>query len=406
MTISHNRTHSRYGAILCMLVAILLCAPSMSHAAVTITTDLAEWESMVSDIEVLVTTADNIAKAVEVDSAPGDNEALGSHLSFPPDIMLDNETKLTRGFQIFNEQVIGEDPDGNPVYADFVFNNFTDEDWQDALSVGDHSVNHSDDDWSLRLRGGATMTAFGVEIRNSRNLEAETITLYLMAQDKVVEIIELNDVPNDPNFLFLGIVTDTPFDRVFFDENADTDDIAIADFRFASTRMETQICSRLGDNPRPYIRDLDIFKFKGEMGEKVAVYLDKDPEGEHKGERATLILKGRCIKYCSLSADRTTTDYKITAVAPELADDVAVIQRDYTSTCLIRVDRGALPNEVSAELPADGVYTVIVAEQREFRRRLLTRPDIYTPPFKGDYCVSMESSGDASESFTPTRWVE
>ena len=59
-----------------------------------------------------------------------------------------------------------------------------------------------------------------------------------------------------------------------------------------------------------------------------------------------LKIKGRCIKHCALSADRNTSTTTLSAVTSKLEADVV-------STCLLEMDRSALPNEVSAELPAD-----------------------------------------------------
>jgi hypothetical protein len=200
----------------------LLYSVAMSQAAATIVTDLTEWESMVSNVEVFTTVADNIAVADEVISLPGDNSSVGPVLTFQS-----TNTGLSTGFKV-------ETLESN---AEFIFNegigSGASDDWRNALSVGNF-VTHSDDDWSLSLLNGDKMMAFGIEIRNSRNLTDETITLYLMSNNDTVATFNLSSEPNDNHNLFIGIVSDVPFDRVVFNENPDDDHIAIADFRFAS----------------------------------------------------------------------------------------------------------------------------------------------------------------------------
>ena len=104
--------------------------------------------------------------------------------------------------------------------------------FEDALSVGD-SDDFEDDDWRISLLGGASMMAFGVEIRQSTFVPDESITLY--AGGESIGSIDLNTIPvSSSNNYFIGIVVDEPFDAVEFDEDPDGDDIAIADFRFGS----------------------------------------------------------------------------------------------------------------------------------------------------------------------------
>ena len=121
-------------------------------------------------------------------------------------------------------------------------------------------------------------------------------------------------------------------------------------------------CTTLGDDPKPSILDQDIFRFKGAEGEDVSIKLDVDPSGSYSGRRATLILKDR------VSGER-----------------------------FVRTDRSALPNEINVTLPARGEYQIIVAEQ------LKLAPGT---KFRGDYCLTLGSSGKASQTLAPTRWVE
>ena len=119
-----------------------------------------------------------------------------------------------------------------------------------------------------------------------------------------------------------------------------------------------QYCTTLGDDPKPSILDQDIFRFEGTEGEEVSVKIDVDPSGSHIGRRATLILKDKI-------------------------PGVRFIQRD----------RSALPNEINATLPADGEYRIIAAEQAKGAPGMR---------FRGDYCLTMGSSGGASETLEPT----
>jgi hypothetical protein len=120
--------------------------------------------------------------------------------------------------------------------------------------------------------------------------------------------------------------------------------------------------STLGNDPRPSLLDQDIFSFFGTEGEEVQITLTADESGEYTGERATLIL-------------------------------IDKIRRAW----LLEYDRSALPNTLTATLPADGEYNIIVSEQ--FRRSQGER-------FQGDYCILLESTQDAWQTFKDKRWVE
>ena len=122
------------------------------------------------------------------------------------------------------------------------------------------------------------------------------------------------------------------------------------------------LCSLLGNDPRPSLLDQDIFKFAGTAGEQVSVSVKQAPAGVHTGERLTLILSD-------------------------------TIDRTY----FFRIDNSVLPNEITATLPATGSYQIIVAEQ-----------PILVPGerFRGDYCLTLESSAGASQTLEPTVWVE
>jgi hypothetical protein len=217
-----------------IIAAFLLLGTSMVQADVTLVTDQAQWEAMVTDIEVVATTAENIVLANEVMMAPLPDTDVGSALTFQSGIILDDGTMLTRGFTVETLEA----------GASFIFNDTSMEEPAPSLSVGLDNF-FEDDDWELRL-DNATMTAFGVEIRDSRNMVMESITLFLISDTEVVGTIDLNALADavpreDLGTVFLGIVSDLPFDRILFDENVDTDNIAIADFRFAENPVACTI---------------------------------------------------------------------------------------------------------------------------------------------------------------------
>ena len=107
----------------------------------------------------------------------------------------------------------------------------------------------------------------------------------------------------------------------------------------------TEICSTLGN--RSY--DTDFFEFNGVKGEKVTVTLAPNPAGTFTPGKAALALFG---------------------------------------LGLLKLDATVLPNTITATLPRSGKYFVTVAEL-----------PLKTGKFKGDYCVSVESTQNAWQTF-------
>jgi hypothetical protein len=206
----------------CFAADTIIAFESDIQAEIAFTTDISEWMTMVSNVQLFTTIADNIALADEVDLPPALNANLGSVLTFRS-----AETGLSMGFTVEALQPVAgftfsDTESGTPLI-----------DFEDALSVGD-SDNFEDDDWLLSLLDSAGMTAFGVEIRNSRFGPDEVITLYSGSQ--VIGTVDLSSLPATGNDnYFIGIISDVPFDSISFDEDPDGDDIAIADFRFGTT---------------------------------------------------------------------------------------------------------------------------------------------------------------------------
>jgi hypothetical protein len=126
--------------------------------------------------------------------------------------------------------------------------------------------------------------------------------------------------------------------------------------------IDRRICSILGNDYRSWLSDIDIFKFRGTKGERVAIDLAANPPETGLGKRATLILTDK-IK----------------------------------GTVVVKLDRGDLPLRITTKLPATGEYLVTVAEQ------LLAAKG---KRFKGAYCLTLDASPDTSRTLAPALWVE
>ena len=137
-------------------------------------------------------------------------------------------------------------------------------------------------------------------------------------------------------------------------------------FEFALARYLNfkEICSYLGDNPKPLLPDIDIFKFSGTKDETVTIRIEAtNPPEAGSGKRVTLILTDK-IK----------------------------------GTVLVKLDRSELPNEITAKLPATGKYLITVAEQ------VLTAKD---KRYKGDYCLTLKAaSPETYQTLAPFLGVE
>lgn len=118
-------------------------------------------------------------------------------------------------------------------------------------------------------------------------------------------------------------------------------------------------CSTLGNNRFNFLPDIDIFKFKGMEDEVITITLDFDPEGGSEGENSILILRKR------------------------------------GNGAIFEIDRGGIPNIITAILNGDGRHRITIVEQ-------LFHPN----GFNGDYCLSIESEGFEPPELKPTRFVE
>ena len=200
--------------------------------------DLTQWLDLVSSPEALITDPNGVALADEVSSPPTLNQKLTNQLTFDA-----ANTGLQRSFQIRTLQA----------FADFTFDdcqNFFggcfDEPaplpgFDDALSIGDIlSTSTQDDDWELTVTDGPNLYAFGFELRsNDTNSTgviipiAERINIFDPAGTPIGFSINIPTTLNDGS-VFIGVISPNPIARIEFDEDTGPDDIAIADFRFAT----------------------------------------------------------------------------------------------------------------------------------------------------------------------------
>ncbi len=118
----------------------------------------------------------------------------------------------------------------------------------------------------------------------------------------------------------------------------------------------------LGDDNNNKRRERDTWNFNGTGGDTVLVTLEEDPASGYIGEEATLILRDGA--------------------------------NNGSST--IETNSGALPIEITATLPSDGEYELVV-EQHGIAKDVR---------FRGDYYLSIESTTAEIEEIRPTFDVE
>jgi hypothetical protein len=106
-------------------------------------------------------------------------------------------------------------------------------------------------------------------------------------------------------------------------------------------------CARLGKSGFIRILDQDKFEFDGLEGELMTATLTGNANGSHKGSRATLMLEGHGLYF---------------------------------------VSRSQLSNDITTTLRENGRYKIYVAEQPGIAQG---------SPFRGDYCLTLESSYNA-----------
>ncbi len=143
----------RHAAVMLLAILSVVCG-GQAQGEVALLRSESVWLGVVAGAAAFDFTATNTAKANEVGSIPGDNEGVGSLLTFdsvvtglPSSVVLE-ALELGSGF-VFN------DNEGGATSASFV----------DALSVGDID-NYDDDDFQISLSGGP-IYGVGIDMRDN-----------------------------------------------------------------------------------------------------------------------------------------------------------------------------------------------------------------------------------------------
>ncbi|MDZ4831741.1 MAG: hypothetical protein SGJ09_16285 [Phycisphaerae bacterium] len=198
----------------------LSCDNCATGETVLFYTDLAAWNAAANTTAIFNTTAFNVGLANEVGPIPVNNTNVGPVLTF------DSVSSFSFDFRLSTLQTD----------ASFTFNDTeTTVDpppgFSNALSVGDVG-NFEDDDWQIEFIGGDTVYGFGVDLNDNTIDPGESITVFCRGNGILGQTFT---VPGNVVNGFFGVVSTAPIARVVFNENPGFDDIAIANFRFAST---------------------------------------------------------------------------------------------------------------------------------------------------------------------------
>ncbi len=205
-----------------LLILLLVGLASISQAVwqtsgdVTIYTNRANWEAALSGetIQNFQTTSANLLKADEVSSAPGSNGLLGDTLTFDK-----ANTGFNRSFKLWASQannLVFNDNEGDAIFR------------TDVLSVGDVG-NDENDNFYFNILGGETVSAAGFDIFDNNFGDNETFRVR-------IGTTVLADFNTDPlvggsgSTMFLGIISTTEFDELWFNESTDADDMAVGNF--------------------------------------------------------------------------------------------------------------------------------------------------------------------------------
>jgi hypothetical protein len=207
-------------------LGLLMLASTVAHAqwatqdGVSVYTNQANWEAAIAaypglQIDSLPTTSTNVALANEVASPPADNADLGKYLTFD---------KANTGFNVSFQMYPSQSS------AKFTFNDTegTGSAWQDALSVGDIN-NYENDNFYINVLSNDQVFAMAVEIRENTFVSGENFII--SSGGTQLADFNANSLPDD-DIVFIGILSSTPFDQFWFDEDSGGDDIAIANPQF------------------------------------------------------------------------------------------------------------------------------------------------------------------------------
>ncbi len=137
------------------------------------------------------------------------------------------------------------------------------------------------------------------------------------------------------------------------------------------------ICPYLGDHlfaGFSSFLDCDAFTINREEGEEIIIKLEEDPLGAYTGENAVLV----CESPIDVSLFKINRKFWLT-----------------------ETERGELPLEIIFALPTAGQYRIKVG-QSLFRRK--DGRFYFGDRYKGDYCLTLGSSGAAWQTLEPTSY--
>jgi hypothetical protein len=127
------------------------------------------------------------------------------------------------------------------------------------------------------------------------------------------------------------------------------------------------VCATLGDGTKGFGSDTDVFSFKGTEGDVVTIRLEAHPPESGAGKRVMLVVRNM----------------------------TGALQ-------LFRRLNRPLPHEMTLVLPISDDYQVLVGESPETPADTV----IWGEKYSGDYCVLIEGSPEAAETFKNARSVE
>ena len=225
---------------LCLLF-VLLCAPSTILASgVTFYTDEQEWLEQVGQLEVFALNSQNISLSDEVTIPPAPNTEVGSILTFQS-----ANTGLSRSFQL---RTLSVDTVFGYNTPNFVNYSTTDELLDVGTWHGRYGIDDKDD-WDLQVLSGTSLFAFAFDLVGNDNNADESFNVYGPDGSLLGSVIPPWDgsyMSNPQGTNFLGVIADSPIARLYFNEDLSTDEIAIANLRFATPEPTTLLLLALG----------------------------------------------------------------------------------------------------------------------------------------------------------------
>ena len=175
-------------------------------------------------------------------SFDGNNVNLGKHATFKTG---------TTGFDISFEVTATEAADARIYYNDIPFGKTPDQvdSFTDVLSIGkfngftDGDHDWDNDDFTLEITSNDAVYGIGFDLVNNKQNIIEWLKIYSNKTDTQSQaIFDQGDIPGytgsyESNFddvRFIGIVSDTPFSWLEFNEGDSVNDIGLKNFRFAT----------------------------------------------------------------------------------------------------------------------------------------------------------------------------